>query len=56
MSLNLAQKSKDKSDIAETHIDNWVYEKASPNVNALPHGRTNEAPNVDKYWEGSQAP
>jgi hypothetical protein len=32
-----------------------VYEKADPNVNVLPHGRTNEAPKVDKYWEGSQA-
>ena len=25
-------------------------------MNVLPHGRTNEAPKVDKYWEGSQAP
>jgi hypothetical protein len=38
-------------DIAETHIDPWVYDKVEPNVEWGPLGRTNNEPSVDEYWK-----
>jgi hypothetical protein len=38
-----------KADIAETHIDPWVYDKANPNVERLTLGRPDEAPKRSSY-------
>ena len=38
-------------DIAETHVDPWVYDKVAPNVEWAPLGRPNAGPPVDEYWE-----
>jgi hypothetical protein len=41
-------------DIAESHVDPWVYDKVAPNVEWAPLGRPKEGPNVDNYWENVQ--
>jgi hypothetical protein len=45
----LSRKGNNK-DIAETHVDPWVYDKVAPNVEWAPLGRTDDEPKVDKYW------
>lgn len=44
-------------DIAESHIDPWVYDKVAPNVEwAAYRGRPEQAPPVDKYWAPAASP
>jgi hypothetical protein len=42
---------KSSRDIAESHIDPWVYDKVEPNVEWAPLRRPNDEPEVDRYWE-----
>jgi len=49
--LNLVPSSFIASkDIAETHIDPWVYDKVDPNVEWAALQPRKPAPKVDKYW------
>lgn len=41
-------------DIAETHIDPWVYDKVDPNVEWAPLQPRAAEPKVDRYWQPSQ--
>lgn len=38
-----------KHDIAETHIDPWVFDKANPNVDRLTNPRTDTPPKRSSY-------
>jgi hypothetical protein len=45
-----------KNDIAETHIDPWVYDKANPNVDRLTNPRADAPPKRSSYTPPAPAP
>jgi hypothetical protein len=58
MGANLYAKPnrKNEKDIAETHIDPWVFDKANPNVDRLTNPRADAPPKRSSYTPPMPAP